>query len=265
MKTEKPNQNQAPSTTAPKITGSPTDPPIPPSSLSRPVGVPPSGGIPAGPATPPAGAEALLDTIAGYSFQWLIVNLQAHGRKQFGPHFAIRRADYDLMRRLLVYFLADPSQAAQLGIDISKGIILSGPIGCGKTSLMSLMRLIPGPDRNFTMKPTRDVSFEFIQDGYEVIHRYSRLSFNAHGPRTYCFDDLGAEQALKYFGNECNVMAEVILSRYDFYVASKMRTHLTTNLSASEIDTMYGPRIRSRMREMFNLISFNDLHKDQRR
>lgn len=128
---------------------------------------------------------------------------------------------------------------------------------------MSLMRLIPGPDRNFTIKPARDVSFEFIQDGYEV-HRYSRLSFHASEPRTYCFDDLGAEQALKYYGNECKVLAEVILSRYEFYIAFKMRTHLTTNLSASEIDNMYGPRVRSRMREMFNLISFHGLHKDQR-
>jgi DNA replication protein DnaC len=221
-----------------------------------PPSVSPSGGNAAGGATPPAGTEALLDTISGYSFHWLVLNLQAHGRKQFGPHFAIRQPDYDLVRRLLVYFLADASQAAQLDIDLNKGIILSGPIGCGKTSLMSLMRLIPGPDRNFTLKPTRDVSFEFIQDGFEVIHRYSRLSFHANGPRTYCFDDLGAEQALKYYGNECNVMAEVILSRYEFQTAFKMRTHLTTNLKASEVDQMYGPRVRSRMREMFNLFAF---------
>ncbi|WP_254091332.1 ATP-binding protein [Dawidia soli] len=205
-----------------------------------------------------------MDTIAGYSFPWLILNLQAHGRKQFGPHFAIRQADYELVRRLLVYFLADAAQADQLGIDLCKGIALTGPIGCGKTSLMTLMRLIPGPDRNFTIKPTRDVSFEFIQDGYEVIHRYSRLSFHAHGPRTYCFDDLGADQALKYYGNECNVMAEVVLSRYDFFIAFNMLTHLTTNLTASEIDTMYGPRVRSRMREMFNILAFNDHSADKR-
>ena len=28
-----------------------------------------------------------------------------------------------------------------------------------------------------------------------------------------------------------------------------MLTHLTTNLSATEIETIYGPRVRSRMRE----------------
>jgi hypothetical protein len=112
------------------------------------------------------------------------------------------------------------------------------------------------PERSFHFKPCREVSFEFIQDGYEVIHRYSKLSFSAHKPVAYCFDDLGAEQAFKYYGNECNVMAEIILSRYDCYVGSDMITHLTTNLSATEIETMYGPRVRSRMREMFNLVAF---------
>jgi hypothetical protein len=72
-----------------------------------------------------------------------------------------------------------------------------------------------------------------------------------------CFDDLGAEQSLKYYGNECNIMAEILLSRYDIFIAQDMLTHITTNLSASEIENGYGSRVRSRMREIFNLISFN--------
>ena len=110
------------------------------------------------------------------------------------------------------------------------------------------------------MKACRDVSFEFIQEGYEVIWRYSRMSFSNNLPKTYCFDDLGTEQSLKYFGNECNVMGEVLLSRYEYYISHKMITHLTTNFSASEIEENYGGRVRSRMRKMFNLISFNDSH-----
>ena len=204
------------------------------------------------------------DPIGPYSFTWCLQQLTKRGQDQFGPHFQILEEDHDIIHRLLVYFLADKPKADQLGIDLTKGIILTGPIGCGKTSLMMLMKLVAPPERNFTLKPTRDVSFDFIQDGYEVIHRYSRLSYNATGPRTYCFDDLGSEHALKYYGNECNVMAEIILSRYDHYISSDMLTHLTTNLSATEIETMYGPRVRSRMREMFNLVSFNGITSDKR-
>jgi hypothetical protein len=59
-------------------------------------------------------------------------------------------------------------------------------------------------------------------------------------------------------------MAEILLSRYEFYISHDMLTHLTTNLSATEIETMYGPRVRSRMREMFNLIAFDPKMKDKR-
>ncbi len=43
-----------------------------------------------------------------------------------------------------------------------------------------------------------------------------------------------------------------------------MITHATTNLSASELEEYYGNRVRSRMREMFNLISFESSAKDKR-
>jgi len=59
-------------------------------------------------------------------------------------------------------------------------------------------------------------------------------------------------------------MAEILLNRYDFFVSKRMLTHITTNLSASELESIYGNRIRSRMREMFNLIAFERDAKDKR-
>lgn len=126
------------------------------------------------------------------------------------------------------------------------------------------MRHVPPPERNHVIKSTRDVSFEFIQEGYEVIWRYSKMSFSNHLPKIYCFDDLGAEQSLKYYGNECNVMGEILLSRYEYYVSHDMLTHITTNLSATEIENLYGNRVRSRMREMFNLLAFEQKTPDKR-
>ena len=59
-------------------------------------------------------------------------------------------------------------------------------------------------------------------------------------------------------------MAEILLSRYDLFVHHGMMTHLTTNLSASEIEQAYGNRVRSRMREMFNLVAFDKTAQDKR-
>jgi hypothetical protein len=105
-------------------------------------------------------------------------------------------------------------------------------------------------DYEFYLKPIQG-----IQHNTANWH-YSKLSFNSRHCKIYCFDDLGAEQSLKYYGNECNVMGEVLLSRYDLFVSQNMITHLNTNLSASEIENGYGDRIRSRLREMFNLLAF---------
>ena len=86
-----------------------------------------------------------------------------------------------------------------------------------------------------------------------------------HQSGTFCFDDLGTEGSLKYYGNECNVMAEILLTRYDLFVSQKIKTHITTNLSATEIEGFYGNRVRSRLREMFNLIAFDGTCHDKRK
>lgn len=98
-----------------------------------------------------------------------------------------------------------------------------------------------------------------------MINRYSKMSFNGYHPRIFCFDDLGAEQSIKYYGNDCNVMAEVLLSRYDQFISSGMISHITTNLCATTIESLYGNRLRSRLREVFNLVSFSSTVSDKRR
>jgi len=207
----------------------------------------------------------LEDGIGGKGFKWCISFLEKRGKELYGEKFRISEEDHEVLFKLIIYFVGDTLNAEKLCIDLTKGILLTGPIGCGKTSMMNLMRFVPPPERNHIMKTCRDVSFEFIQEGYEVIWRYSRMSFSNSNPKIYCFDDLGTEQSLKYFGNECNVMAEILLSRYEYFISQKMITHLTTNLSAKDLEEIYGNRLRSRLREMFNLISFSSKIPDKRK
>jgi DNA replication protein DnaC len=84
-------------------------------------------------------------------------------------------------------------------------------------------------------------------------------------PKTICFDDLGTENNLKYFGNECNIIAEILLSRYDLFINKKIITHITTNLSATEIENQYGNRVRSRLRELCNLMAYDRHSTDKRK
>jgi len=193
-----------------------------------------------------------------------LLHLEQRGKDEFGTHFHFCQADLPLIHKLLAYFLNDEKAAQSWNIDLQKGILLRGPVGCGKSSLMRLMRSISPADRKYTIKDSRDLSFEFIKDGYAVLQQYSSSSKRPNCTANYCFDDLGTETNLKYYGNECNIMAEIILSRYDLFVSKQIQTHLITNLSASELEHAYGNRVRSRLRQMLNLIAFDKSTPDKR-
>ena len=191
--------------------------------------------------------------------------LESKGKEKYGPRFTLDAGDHPILIKLAAYFLQDEATCKQHDVLLDKGIMLTGPIGCGKTSLMHLMRFLTQAANKYNVKSTRDITFEFIQEGYEIIHRYSRGKLYAANPQNYCFDDLGIENNIKYYGNECNVMAEILLSRYDLYINHGLITHITTNLSATEIEETYGNRLRSRLREMVNLIGFDQDVKDKRK
>jgi energy-coupling factor transporter ATP-binding protein EcfA2 len=199
-----------------------------------------------------------------YSYTEVINWLEAKGVELYGKKFKILETDHEIIYKLIAYFLKDEQACYQFNIDLEKGILLTGPIGCGKTSLINLMKYLTATEHKFFIKPSRDISFEFIQDGYQIIHKYSIGKLYQSEPRTYCFDDLGTENNLKYFGNECNVMAEILLSRYDLFISKKLQTHITTNLSATEIEKQYGNRVRSRLRQMVNLIAYDKSTPDKR-
>lgn len=200
-----------------------------------------------------------------YSYEEIVLWIEKKGQELYGNHFKIHESDYPLIYKLIAYFLKDELTCFQYNINLTKGVLLSGPIGCGKTSIMNIMKYLTPTEHKFYVKPCRDISFEFIQDGYQVIHKYSKGKLYESEPKIVCFDDLGTENNLKYYGNECNVMAEILLSRYDIFVAKRIPTHITTNLSASEIETHYGLRVRSRLRELVNLISFEKNTLDKRK
>ncbi|WP_276499374.1 ATPase [Pontibacter litorisediminis] len=209
--------------------------------------------------------QRLSNATSGKHEKWVTLALpwlERQGKRLYGEHFRIYEEDYALLNRLLAYFSGDQITAEAQGLSLRKGILLTGPVGCGKTCLMTLLRLLLLPAERYRVVPCRQVSFAFQRDGFDVIGRYS----NGGGgkPLVYCFDDLGAEQVQRHYGNTCQVMGEVLLSRYDLFISSGLKTHMTTNLTSTEIEQVYGLRVRSRMREMFNLVSFAGQAEDKR-
>ena len=60
-------------------------------------------------------------------------------------------------------------------------------------------------------------------------------------------------------------MGKVLLSRYDLFLKNNITTQATTNLNVQELEERYGNPVRSRLRQLFNLIAFKNTSIDKRR
>ena len=205
--------------------------------------------------------EYALGTIKGsqilYDFDKMLIYLEAKGKLLFGDKFKIYKEDRHILYKLCLYFIQDEKACKAFGIDINKGVLLSGPVGCGKTSLIRLLKYLVPHRKPYEVVPTRNIVFGFNHIGYKTIEDYGNTQF-------FCFDDLGVEPMGRHYGKDCNVMGEILLSRYDLFMENKIKTHATTNLNAAELEALYGIRVRSRMRQLFNLVAFDRESRDKR-
>jgi DNA replication protein DnaC len=165
-------------------------------------------------------------------------------------NFGLNGKERDMYELLCQYFTGD-KKFEEKGYSLDKGLMLYGGVGCGKTTIMKLFRDNPG--QTFGVVECMKISDEYKdkEGGADIIHRYSFLP-------SICFNDLGTEiesGESSHFGNKKNVMAEIILNHYERNNEKKFRLHFTTNLNADMQEKYYGPRVRSRLREMCNIIS----------
>ena len=182
-----------------------------------------------------------------------------------GAPFIIDEYNKSLITGLCLYFANSP-KAADYGFDLKKGLLLLGGVGVGKTLIMKAFSL--NQNTSFRVVRSRDISYDFADKGFGVVKLYSELTtipVNIYGQNELgiCIDDLGTDEERKHYGDKANALTEIVLNRYD--LGRHNMTHITTNLNAKAIEQVYGLRVRSRMREMFNQVSFGNQSPDRRK
>jgi DNA replication protein DnaC len=183
--------------------------------------------------------------------------------------WVIDQYNHDVIEMIARYHAGDPEfENMGNGFSLAKGNLYYGPIGCGKTTLLKVLQ--KNSFNPYRVVSCRDIAQEYAVDGPVAISKYSSTQyvqasewFN-HPEVGLGIDDLGTEDIKKNYGNELNVMSEIILNRYDHIIA-KNKTHVTTNLNADQIKSFYGAREVSRMRQMFNFIEFPPNAPDRRK
>lgn len=183
----------------------------------------------------------------------------------FQLQYEVDENNQDVVNQLCHYFARETEFIG----DLNKGLLLAGPIGCGKTSLMKFF--CRNQEFSYRVISCRDIEKDFAENGYDCLDKYSfnvptAVNGNPFGHQIlgYCFDDLGTESNSKNYGREKNMMAEIILNRYDNRLPHNS-THITTNLTAAQITEYYGSRVTDRLKEMLNIITFKPNAKSRRK
>lgn len=181
------------------------------------------------------------------------------GQTYTGRQFLFEKdsAYMKLVKNLCCYFTADPRFKG----DLKKGLALFGGVGCGKTALMKFFN--QNPVHSYRVKSMLEITDDYKQNGEGAVRHYNanlQGVRNAFDQSTFglCMDEVGIEQIpAPHFAETKNVFAEIIQMR-SLNVPTNT-THITSNLSVEDFEGLYGTRVYDRMKEMFNIITFNGI------
>ena len=184
------------------------------------------------------------------------------------PNFRVDQQNEKLFLQLCQYFSND-SSFGNSGFSLSKGILLSGPVGVGKTELLKIFS--KNKRQCFHLISVFEIEAYCQKHGVENFETYTGMvpgwgstkDFFFQKYIGWSFDDIGRESVVFDFGNKSDVVSKIIQTRYSKKNNVPFNSlHLTTNLTTAELESRYDYAIKSRLREMFNYIPMEG--KDRR-
>lgn len=169
----------------------------------------------------------------------------------FVKDFKLAGANLFIYVALADYFTGNDPEL----LDPTKGIFISGKVGCGKTMAMFIAKKLCEASRNGN-------GFQIITaNKYITYHGLSRYDENENvisdNTKNLMIDDIGSEpQKVVSFGTELKLIPTLIETRYNLWIEKGNLTHFTSNYPLEALQDLYGKRTVSRLREMCNIVKY---------
>lgn len=167
--------------------------------------------------------------------------IKAHFMHKHG-HFFNGSQNSEFIKAVCFLFSNDPRFEKELNYSFSKGLLIQGTAGLGKTEMI----------RAVSDNPLWPVKIISILEISEAVQETGQC--NLYTDQILLIDDVGSEpEVINHYGTKINWFKDFIELYYMKY-RNFGGLIITTNLGGDEIEKRYGYRVRSRMREMFNTI-----------
>lgn len=185
--------------------------------------------------------------------QWTAKRMYHHmawvSENQYGKKLIVKDdkkgLDFTKFITALCFFVSrDERFETELGYSLNKGLLIRGISGLGKTHLVKCL------EQN-ALNPILILSMLNIADEIKDNGEYL---INYGNNKIIYLDDVGTEEpTINHYGTKINFFKNFIES---VYLKTQIFNHLmfSTNNNANELQEKYGFRVRSRMKDMFNVI-----------
>lgn len=167
-------------------------------------------------------------------------------KEVFKKEFSLDTENQNLVKAVCFFLSEDPRFETELGYSFRKGLWLRGISGLGKTYI-------------FQCAADNGLNPVLIQSMIEIsesIRANGEYTIPMKNEKVLYLDDVGSEEAtVNHYGTKINFLKNFIEQTY------LMNQHrgfgklvVSTNNSFTQIEEKYGFRVRSRIKDMFNVI-----------
>ncbi len=191
--------------------------------------------------------KRILDLRKKYTAEYVFKLMQFNSRKEYGKNLIVNDFNKHLITSLCYFLSNDERFETALNYSFAKGILIRGISGLGKTYIIKC--LSDNELNRITIFSMIRISEEVKKDGDYLIP----------GGNLIYLDDVGTEEAtVNHYGTKVNWFKDFIEFNY-LKNQGKGFSYLmiSTNNSFVDIEEKYGFRVRSRMKEMFNIIDIS--------